>query len=365
MDTKSKLLSSYQLGNITLKNRIVISPMCQYSAVDGFANNWHLVHLGARAVGGAGLIIQEATAVSPEGRITHADLGLWKDDHIPPLKNIVDFVHQHGSKIGIQLAHAGRKASKERPWEGGKNINKDQTNGWQPIAPSPIPFSENEPLPHEMSLSEIQQVINDFKAATHRAIAANYDVIELHAGHGYLLHQFYSPLSNSRTDNYGGSFENRIRLIVEIVNAIKEIWGKEKPLMVRISATDWVDDGWQISDSVKFSEILKQLGVHLIDVSTAGNTLANIPVEPGYQVPFSSSIRSQANVPTGTVGLITTPEQAEKILQEEHADLIFIGRESLRNPNFPLYAAHILDDEHETTWPKQYERAYPNHGEWK
>lgn len=360
-----KLLSEYQLGSVLLKNRIVISPMCQYSAKEGFANDWHLTHLGARAVGGAGLIIQEATAIVPEGRITYADLGIWKDEHIAPLRRIVDFVHQQGSKIGIQLAHAGRKASAEKPWDGGNKISPKEKNGWQTVAPSAISFKEGEPLPDELTLSEIKQIIQSFQDAALRVIKAGYDVIELHAAHGYLLHEFYSPISNHRTDEYGGSFENRIRLTIDVVKAVQQVWGEKKPLIVRISATDWVEDGWNINDSIKLAVELKKLGVHLIDTSTGGNILAKIPVKSGYQVPFAAEIRQKANIPTGAVGLITTPQQAEEILQQERADLIFIARESLRNPNFPLYAAYILKDENTTPWPKQYERAYPNHGEWK
>lgn len=364
MAHKSLLLSSYQLGDITLKNRIVISPMCQYTAVDGLANDWHLVHLGSRAVGGAGLIMQEATAVSPEGRISHGDLGIWDDEHVAPLKRIVDFVHSQDGKIGIQLAHAGRKASCEKPWDGGEQIAPDAQNGWQTKAPSAIAFNVGEHIPHAMSLSDIQDTLNDFKAATKRALEAGYDVIELHAAHGYLLHQFYSPLSNMRTDAYGGSFENRVRLTLEAVQAIKEVWGKERALTVRISATDWTEGGWSIEDSVKLASLLKSLGVHLIDTSTGGNVIADIPAKPNYQVPFAAEIRKRVDIPTGAVGLINTPQQAEAILQAGQADLILIARESLRNPYFPLYAAHILEGNSVEKWPNQYKRAYPAHGEW-
>ncbi|SFC97161.1 2,4-dienoyl-CoA reductase [Flexibacter flexilis DSM 6793] len=362
-----KLLSPYRLGNLDLKNRIVISPMCQYSAQNGLANDWHLAHLGSRATGGAGFIIQEATAVSPEARITYADLGLWNDEQIAPLKRIVDFVHQQGAKIGVQLAHAGRKASCQRPWDGGHKISPDHANGWQTVAPSAVGFREEEAAPIALTAEGIQQVKDDFKAAVQRTLQAGYDAIEIHAAHGYLLHQFYSPLSNHRTDEYGGSFENRIRLTLEVVQAVQEVWGKERALIVRISATDWVENGWNVQDSVRLAIELKKLGVHLIDTSSGGNVLTNIPAKPNYQVGFAAEIRKSAGIATSAVGLISTPQQAEEILQNESADLILIARESLRNPNFPLYAAYVLSGEDSSVshWPKQYERAYPTHGEWK
>lgn len=362
---KSLLLSPYQMGNVTLKNRIVISPMCQYSASEGLAGDWHLAHYGARAIGGAGLIIQEATAVVAEGRITHADLGIWSDVQIGPLKRIVDFAHKQGAAMGIQLAHAGRKGSTERPWEGRNKLAPGAPNGWQTVGPSAIPFQEGEYAPAELSLEGIRQIISDFRQAASRAQQAGYDVIEIHAAHGYLLHQFYSPLSNHRTDGYGGNFENRIRLTLEVIAAVQEVWGKEQPLIVRISATDWLEGGWTLDDSLKLAQEIKRLGVHLIDTSSGGNVLANIPVKAGYQVPFASAIRTQVGIPTGAVGLISTPEQAESILQAGDADLIFIARESLRNPHFPLYAAYVLGDEAGTKWPAPYERGYPTHGEWK
>ena len=364
MGSKSLLLSSYKLGDITLNNRIVISPMCQYSAVDGLANDWHLVHLGSRAVGGAGLILQEATAISPEGRISYGDLGIWEDKHIEPLKRIVDFVHQQGSRMGVQLAHAGRKASCEKSWDGGAQITPENENGWVTKAPSAIPFDSGDVPPKEMTLSDIEDSLNNFRAAAKRALEVGYDVIELHAAHGYLLHQFYSPLSNKRSDQYGGSFENRVRFTLEAVKAIQEVWGKERALMVRISATDWTEGGWTLEDSVKLAALLKQLGVHLVDTSTGGNVLADIPAKPNYQVPFAAEIRKQADIHTGAVGLINTPQQAEAILQAGEADLILIARESLRSPYFPLYAAHVLEGNSVEKWPNQYERAYPVHGEW-
>lgn len=358
----SKLLSPTTLGPTILKNRIVVSPMCQYSAIDGFANDWHLVHLGARAVGGAGLIMQEATAVSPEGRISYGDLGLWKDEQMEKLKTIVDFLHLQGAKAGIQLAHAGRKASCEKPWEGGHQIAPDDENGWETIAPSGIPFKDGDHAPIALDKIEIGRIVQNFADATQRALQIGYDVLEIHAAHGYLLHQFLSPLSNHRMDSYGGSFDNRIRITLEIVDAVKKVWG-EKTLFVRISATDWVEGGWSIEDSVALSKILKEKGVHLIDTSSGGNVLAPIPAKPNYQVHFAAQIKAEAQIPTGTVGLINTPKQAEEILLKDQADLIFIARESLRNPNFPLYAATILEDP--IDWPSQYQRAKPTHGEWK
>lgn len=364
MSSKSLLLSPYQLGDITLNNRIVISPMCQYSAVDGQANDWHLVHLGSRAVGGAGLILQEATAISPEGRISYGDLGIWEDKHLEPLNRIVNFVHQQGSKIGIQLAHAGRKASCEKPWDGGAQIAPEDENGWTTKGSSPIPFNSGDVPPKEMTLSDIEHALNAYRTAAKRAMEVGYDVIELHAAHGYLLHQFYSPLSNKRTDQYGGSFENRVRFTLEAVKAIQEVWGKERALIVRISATDWTEGGWTLEDSIKLAALLKELGVHLVDTSTGGNVLADIPAKPNYQVPFAAEIRKQADIPTGAVGLINTPQQAEAILQAGEADLILIARESLRSPYFPLYAAHVLEGNSVEKWPDQYARAYPVHGEW-
>ncbi len=336
--------------------------MCQYSAIDGFANDWHLVHLGARAVGGAGLVMQEATAVSPEGRISYGDLGLWKDEQIEKLKSIVDFLHMQGSKAGIQLAHAGRKASCEKPWEGGRQISPDSENGWETVAPSRIPFKEDDHPPVALDKKEIDRIIKSFADAAQRALQVGYDVLEIHAAHGYLLHQFLSPLSNERTDEYGGSFVNRIRLMLKIVDAVQNVW-KDKVLFVRISATDWVEGAWSVDDSVTLCKTLKQKGVHLIDTSSGGNALVPIPAKPNYQVPFAAQIKAMAQIPTGAVGLINTPKQAEEILENTQADLIFIARESLRNPNFPLYAATILDDT--IDWPLQYQRAKPTHGEWK
>lgn len=352
----SLLFSPLTIKKITLKNRIVISPMCQYSAVDGFANDWHLVHLGSRASGGVGLIIQEATAVSPEARISPADLGIWKDEHIQKLKTINQFIVSQNSIPGIQLAHAGRKASVSAPWEGNKKLDFAQ-GGWQTVSSSAIPYHDDEPfLPEALDKDGIQKVISDFKSATKRAIEAGYQVLEIHGAHGYLLHQFLSPLTNNRTDAYGGSFENRIRFTLEIVEAVQSEWPSDLPLFVRISATDWAEGGWNPEESVKLSEILKEKGVDLIDVSSGGLVShQQIPLHPNYQVPFAEKIKKEANILTGAVGLITHAVQAEDILKNNQADLVLFARESLRNPNLPLDFAKDLNDD--IQWPKQYERA--------
>lgn len=352
----SLLFSPLTIKKITLKNRIVISPMCQYSAIDGFANDWHLVHLGSRASGGAGLIIQEATAVSPEARISPEDLGIWKDEHIQKLKIINEFIVSQNAIPGIQLAHAGRKASVSAPWMCNKKLDKSNI-GWQTVAPSAIAYHEEEPfLPEALDKIGIRKVIADFKAATKRAVEAGYQVMEIHAAHGYLLHQFLSPLTNLRTDEYGGSFENRIRLTLEITEAVHSVWPSDLPLFVRISATDWAEGGWNPEESVKLSAILKQKGVDLIDVSSGGLVShQQIPLQPNYQVPFAEKIKKEAAVLTGAVGLITHAVQAETILSNGQADLVLFARESLRNPNLPLDFARDLNDD--IQWPKQYERA--------
>lgn len=351
----SKLLSPLKIREITLRNRIAISPMCMYSAVDGFANDWHLVHLGSRATGGAGLIIQEATAVSPEGRITPGDLGLYKDDHIEMLQRITAFIHQQGAIAGIQLAHAGRKASCARPWEGGKQL-KNTSDSWTTVAPSAIPFHPDDEAPQALDMEGIQKVISDFRIAVQRALKAGYKVIDIHAAHGYLVHQFLSPLSNQRTDSYGGSFENRIHLLLEIVDAVRSVWPSNLPLFVRLSATDWAEGGWNIDESVKLASILKHKGVDLIDTSAGGMVHnAKVTADPGFMVPYAEQIRKESGILTSAVGLITQAQQAEDILQKDQADLILIARESLRNPNFALNAAKQLGDEIE--WPNQYLRA--------
>lgn len=351
----SKLFSPLSIKIITLKNRIAISPMCQYSAIDGFANDWHLVHLGSRAIGGAGLIIQEATSVSPEGRISPEDLGLWRDEQIEKLQQINSFIVSQNSVPGIQLAHAGRKASAASPWNGGRRVAIDQ-GGWNTVAPSAVAYHENEEVPLALDKTGIQKVITDFKSATKRAVEAGFQVMEIHAAHGYLMHQFLSPLSNFRTDEYGGSFENRIRLTLEVLEAVQSEWPENLPLLVRISASDWAEGGWNLEESIQLSKILKEKGVDLIDVSSGGAVShQQIPLGPNYQVAFAESIKKEAGIPTGAVGLITEAAQAEEIIASGKADLILFARESLRNPNLGLTFAHEL--EAEIAWPKQYERA--------
>ena len=353
----AKLFTPLTIKSVTLKNRIVVSPMCEYSSVDGFANEWHLVHLGSRAVGGAGLIITEATAVSPEGRISPDDLGIWKNAHLDKLKNIVSFIHKHGSVAGIQLAHAGRKASSPSPWKGSSQLS-EENGGWQPVAPSAIPFRDGDIIPEALNTEGIKKVVGDFKAAAQRALSAGFKLVEIHGAHGYLIHEFLSPLSNQRTDEYGGSFENRIRLLTEITEAIQSVWPKELPLFVRISATDWAPGGWNENEAVQLATILKNKGIDLIDCSSGGLVPSvKIPVGPGYQVQFAEKIKKEAGILTGAVGMITTAEQAEAILTKGEADLIIIARELLRDPYFPLHAAHELGAD--TDWPVQYLRAKP------
>ncbi len=349
------LFEPVRIRNIELKNRVVVSPMCQYSSVDGFANDWHLVHLGSRAVGGAGVVFTEATAVSPEGRITPSDLGIWKDDHIDFLKRITTFIETHGAAPAIQLAHAGRKASHHVPWKGSAPLSVDE-GAWQTLAPSAIPYKESDPLPKEMSKEEIQKVINDFTDAAKRSIKAGFKIFEIHAAHGYLINEFMSPLSNVRTDEYGGAFENRIRLLLEIVTAVRKSISNEFPLFVRISATDWIDGGWTADDSVKLSAILKDKGVDVIDCSTGGNISSQkITVTPLYQVPYAEKIKKETGILTGAVGMITTEQQAEEILSKKQADLILLARQFLRDPYFPLHAAKKLNVD--IPWPEQYDRA--------
>nr|WP_314834792.1 NADH:flavin oxidoreductase/NADH oxidase [uncultured Flavobacterium sp.] len=351
----SQLFAPLTIKSIVLKNRIAISPMCQYSATDGFANDWHLVHLGSRASGGAGLIIQEATAVSPEARISPQDLGLWKDEQIEKMQQINRFIVSQNAVPGIQLAHAGRKASVSAPWNGNKKLDESQ-GGWETVAPSAIGYHSNEKTPIALDKIGIQKVISDFKSATKRVVQAGYQVLEIHGAHGYLLHQFLSPLSNFRTDEYGGSFENRIRLTLEVVDAVQSEWPKDLPLFVRISATDWADGGWNIEESVALTKILKQKGVDLIDASSGGLVShQKIPLGPNYQVPFAEKIKKDTGILTGAVGLITEAIQAEEIIASGKADLVLFARESLRNPNLGLTFAHELQAT--IQWPKQYERA--------
>jgi 2,4-dienoyl-CoA reductase-like NADH-dependent reductase (Old Yellow Enzyme family) len=352
----SKLFTPLQIRDIIFGNRIVVSPMCQYSAHDGMAGDWHLVHLGSRAVGGAGLIFTEATAVSPEGRISPSDLGIWKDEHMEGLRRIVKFVRGQGSEIGIQLAHAGRKASVREPWNGGHLVNEDK-GGWPSVAPSPIAFGDGYGMPAEMTDGDIRKVLTDFAAAARRAMLAGFKVIEIHAAHGYLIHQFLSPLSNHRKDGYGGSFENRIRFLREVVNAVRGYWPPVYPLFVRISATDWAEGGWSPDEAVRLAGVLKDSDVDLIDCSSGGLVpYQQIPVGPGYQVSFSQRIREATGILTGAVGMITDVAQAESILATGQADLVFMARQMLRDPYFPLHAADELHNK-EIHWPLQYERA--------
>jgi 2,4-dienoyl-CoA reductase-like NADH-dependent reductase (Old Yellow Enzyme family) len=351
----SKLFTPLKIRSIELKNRLVVSPMCQYSGEDGYANDWHLVHLGSRAVGGAGLVISEATAVSPEGRISPADLGIWKDGHIDFLKRITSFIGQQGSVPGIQLAHAGRKSSIQVSWKGGENLTPEK-GGWKTLAPSAVAFKEGDLVPEELSPAEVKRIIGDFKSAAARALKAGFQVIELHGAHGYLIHEFLSPLSNFRKDDYGGSFENRIRFLLEITEAVRSVWPEELPLFVRISATDWVENGWTEQDSVKLASVLKTKGVDLIDCSTGGNISGvRIPLKPMYQAGFAETIRKKTGILTGAVGLITTPEEAESLIAEGKADAVFMARELLRDPYFPHRAADELKTG--AQWPVQYERA--------
>jgi len=349
------LFTPCQLRGVSLRNRIAVSPMCEYSSTDGFATDWHLVHLGSRAVGGAGLVIAEATAVTAAGRISPGDLGIWKDDHIPPLARCARFIAGQGSVAGIQLAHAGRKASVAVPWAGGRPLAKSE-GGWETVAPSAIPFRDGDPVPHALTREEIADVTRAFVAATGRALAAGFRVIELHAAHGYLLHEFMSPLSNRRDDDYGGSFENRTRLTREVVAAMRAAMPDDVPLLVRISATDWTEGGWDVEQSVELARALHPMGVDLMDCSSGGLVPgARIPLAPGYQVEFAKRIRRDAGIPTGAVGLITTAEHANEIVADGEGDIVLLARELLRDPYWPLHAAKRLGVE--IPWPVQYERA--------
>ncbi len=350
------LFEPLTIGDVTLRNRIAVSPMCEYSAIDGLPDDWHLVHLGSRAVGGAGLVFTEATAVSPEGRISPADTGLWNNAQQLAWNRIVDFIDAQGAVAGIQLAHAGRKASTDAPWRGGKPLAMAQ-GGWTAVAPSAIPFDVGYATPAALDESGIRKVVADFVAATRRSREAGFQVIEVHAAHGYLLHEFLSPLSNHRDDRYGGSLENRARLLREVVAAIRTQWPEPRPLFVRLSATDWADGGWDIDECVELARWLQEDGVDLIDCSSGG-TVAHpkIPLAPGYQVPFAARIRREAGIATGAVGLITDAHQAESILAQGDADLILMARESLRDPYFPRRAAAELGVKIEP--PVQYQRAW-------
>ena len=345
------------IRGITLPNRIGVSPMCQYSSDDGFANDWHLVHLGSRAVSGAGLVFVEATAVTAEGRITPEDMGIWKDAHIDFLARIVRFMKTQGTVPGMQIAHAGRKGSTQRPWVGSSKVPIDD-GGWVPVAPSAVSFSETYPMPRALEINEIHAIVEAFAAAARRALQAGFQVLEIHAAHGYLAHEFFSPLSNFRTDEYGGSFENRTRIGRDIVTAVRKVWPENLPLFIRISAQDWKEGGWDLDQSVELAKQLKKLGVDLVDCSSAGLVVdQKIAAGPCFQVPFAERIRRDANVLTATVGLIETKEQVTEILARNQADLVLMAREFLRDPYWPLRTARELKQP--ITWPAQYLRAAP------
>ena len=349
------LFDPLTIRSITFRNRIFVSPMCQYSSTDGFANDWHFVHLGSRAVGGAALVIAEATGVEATGRISPQDLGIWKDEHIAPLARIVRFVEEHGAVAGIQLAHAGRKASTKRPWEG-MGIIPESEGGWIPVAPSAIPFHPTDPAPHALTTREVEQVVTAFAAAARRAREAGFRVIEIHAAHGYLLHEFLSPLSNQRDDRYGGSFENRTRIVREVVTAIRDVWPAELPLLIRISATDWIEGSWSIEDSIGLTRILMPLGVDLVDCSSSGLAPGvKVPIGPGYQTPLAASVRAATGILTGAVGLIVSAAQADHVIRSGQADAVLLARAMLRNPYWPLAAAAELRQP--IDWPAQYLRA--------
>jgi 2,4-dienoyl-CoA reductase-like NADH-dependent reductase (Old Yellow Enzyme family) len=357
MDTH--LFSPLQLRSVALRNRIAVSPMCQYSSSEGLANDWHLAHLGARAAGGAGLVLTEATAVEARGRISPADLGIWDDGQVEPLRRVAEFISSQGAVPGIQLAHAGRKASTAAPWEGGGTVGRE-AGGWMPVGPSALPFDPRSPVPEALDAAGLREVAAAFAAAARRAGAAGFRVVEVHAAHGYLLHSFLSPIANRRDDAYGGGFEGRTRLLLETVAAVRGAWPDELPLLVRISATDWLPGGWDIEESVELARRLRGLGVDLVDCSSGGLAPgAAIPLAPGYQVPFAERIRREAEIATGAVGLITGPAQADAILREGRADLVLLARQLLREPSWPLRAAHELGRDTAELWPRQYLRARP------
>ncbi|MBD8879297.1 NADH:flavin oxidoreductase/NADH oxidase [Rhodanobacter sp. 7MK24] len=351
-----KLFEPFPQRSLSLRNRIVVSPMCQYSAIDGVPDHWHLVHLGSRAVGGAGVVIAEASAVSAQGRISAGDTGIWNEAQVAAWQPIAAFIAGQGAVPGVQLAHAGRKASAQRPWEGGGALAAGQ-GAWTTVAPSALPFDTGWHVPVALDAAGIRQVIADFRASAQRALAAGFRLIELHAAHGYLLHQFLSPLSNRRDDAYGGSFENRTRLLREVVAAVREVWPEELPLWLRISATDWAEGGWDVEQSVQLARGMTALGVDLVDVSSGGLIPhVRIPVGPGYQVPFAARVRREAGIATGAVGLITEPKQAADIVSNDEADVVLIARESLRDPYFPRRAAQELGAQLHA--PVQYQRAW-------
>ena len=363
--TTPALFSALTLRGVTLPNRLVVAPMCQYSVTDGLVGDYHLAHLGRFALGGFGLVVVEATGVTPEGRISHGDVGLWSDEHVAGLARIVDFLHAEGSVAGIQLAHAGAKASSQRPWDGGGPVTPENArpgdNPWLTVSASAVPAGPGWPVPHGLTVAELAEVRDAFVAATLRSIAAGFDVVEVHAAHGYLLHQFLSPLSNRRTDAYGGSFDNRVRLPLEVVDAVRAAWPDDKPVLVRLSASDWVDEGWSLEETADLAALLRDRGVDLVDVSSGGlDPAQQITVGPGYQVPFARHVREKSGVPIGAVGLITQTHQAEEILADGSADVVLLAREALRDPSWPLRAAAELEPASvRNLYPVPYLRASP------
>ncbi|SDS93041.1 2,4-dienoyl-CoA reductase [Nocardioides scoriae] len=355
----SALFEPVTLRELTVRNRVWLAPMCQYSSTDGMPGDWHLVNLGARASGGFGLVLTEAAAVVPEGRITPEDAGLWNDEQAQAWGRVVDFVHTQGAAIGVQLAHAGRKASTYRPWAGAEGTVPADRGGWTTQGPSPVAF-EGYAAPEAMEVEDVAAVVEAFAVAARRAVAVGFDTVEVHAAHGYLLHEFLSPLSNHRTDGYGGTFEGRARFVLETVDAVRAAIPEGMPLLVRISATDWLEGGWDLEQSTRLAGELREHGVDLVDVSSGGNAQASIPVEPGYQVPLAAGVRT-AGVPTGAVGLITEPAQAEKVLANGEADVVLLARAALREPSWPLRAAHELGvPDADAPWPVQHAR-----GAWR
>jgi 2,4-dienoyl-CoA reductase-like NADH-dependent reductase (Old Yellow Enzyme family) len=353
----SKLFTPLPMRSLTLRNRIFVSPMCQYSCTDGLPNDWHMVHLGSRAVGGAAMVIAEATAVAPEGRISPSDTGLWNDAQAEAFAPIAAFIAAQGAVPGIQIGHAGRKASVEPPWQGGGAVAAD-TGGWQPVAPSALPFDPGSPQPAELGAADLERISEQFEASARRALKAGFQVVEIHMAHGYLLHQFLSPLSNRRDDAFGGSLENRMRLPLEVVRRVRAVWPEELPVMVRLSVTDWADGGWGLPQALELCRHLKALGVDLIDCSSGGLVPdAVIPAAPGFQAPFAAAIREQVGIATGAVGLITAAVQAEQIIAAGSADVVLLARELLRDPYWPIHAAAELKVAY--PWPVQYERAKP------